>query len=186
MSSSYAALAIALAVTLSSARPLACQQARLLELGVQPSSGEKISEGSRAALSLSFKTVLSSTSGSLLGGAIGFMVDGVYCDRHHGDEPSFLFSPCFLYTGAATPAGWFGGAVVGSTMRAAQIAQKRGCPRNAALSRAMAGALVGIAPGVGIVLSRPDRYVAPKSTLIGVTPILAGIGAAAAVIGCHT
>jgi len=39
-------------------------------------------------------------------------VDQAYCERHHGNEPSFLFGPCFLYANEGFAVGWFGGAIV--------------------------------------------------------------------------
>jgi hypothetical protein len=113
------------------------------------------------------------------------LVDQAYCERHHGDEETFLFGPCFLYAGGGFVAGWFGGAIAGSTLGAARVAQKRGCPRNAAMLRAAAGAIMGSAPGLIVVAPRPGKYPPSRSVFIAGAPLLSGLGAAAAVIGCH-
>jgi hypothetical protein len=183
--SSGTPLALALGITVWSTRTASGQQSRQLEVGVMPAAHVSLPDSSPSGISLNLKTLLKSVAGSLSGGTVGFAVDQMYCEQHHGREPSFLFGPCFLYVGAGSSVGWFGGGIVGSTLEAARIAQKRGCPRNAALLRAFVGAAIGAAPGVSIVASRPGKYPPSRSVFIAAAPILAGLGAAAAVIGCH-
>ena len=125
------------------------------------------------------------TGGALIGGIAGLLVDGAYCQRHHGKEPSIIFGPCFFYTGAATPIGWFGGAAVGGTWGAVHVAEKQGCARNAAIMRAVRGAVMGVAPGILMMTSGAGRYPPLRSMFIAGAPVLSGAGAAIAVRGCH-
>ena len=121
-----------------------------------------------------------------LGGAgVGGIVDQEICERRHGHEQGTLFGPCFAYAAAPTAIGWFGGSLVGATVGAARMARKRGCPRQAAGWRAFGGALLGVAPGMAAVLSGGDKFPARRSALIFTAPLLAGAGAAAAVMSCH-
>jgi hypothetical protein len=121
-----------------------------------------------------------------LGGAsVGGIVDQSICERRHGHEQGTLFGPCFAYAAAPTATGWFGGSLVGATVGAARMARKRGCPRQAAGWRAFGGALLGVAPGMAAVLSGGDKFPARRSALIFTAPVLAGAGAAAAVMSCH-
>jgi len=182
--SSPAALALALGIITSSAHTLDCQQLRALELGVQQPNGS-VAESQPSALSVIRQGAGWGTLGSVLGGVGGFVVDQAYCNSHHGNEHTALFGPCFVPIGAGSAIGWFGGAAVGATLGAARLAQKRGCPKRTALLRAFAGAALGSAPGLSIIAQRPRNYPPPRSLIIAGTPILAGIGAAAAVIGCH-
>jgi len=122
---------------------------------------------------------------SIVGGAVGLAVDQAYCERHHGKEPSFPLGPCFLYANEGFGVGWFGGAVLGATLGAVKVAQKRGCPRKAAIIRAALGAALGIAPGVAIAAPRAGKYPPSRAMFIAGAPLLAGIGGAVAVQGCH-
>ena len=184
MTWSRTGIALALSIIVASARPIGCQQLRLIEAGVQTAGYASIADDRPSDFSLTAKSVGWSAFGSLLGGAGGLEVDQVYCKRHHGDEQGFLFGPCFLYANEGFAAGWFGGAIVGSTLGAARVARKRGCPQRAAILRAAIGATIGAAPGLSIVASRSGKYPPSRSIVIAGTPLLSGIGAAAAVIGC--
>jgi len=184
MTCSPTAIALTLSIIVGWARPIGCQQLTRLEAGVQRAGYASIADNRPSGFSLSARSVGWSAFGSLLGGAAGLEVDQVYCKRHHGDEQGFLFGPCFLYANEGFAAGWFGGAIVGSTLGAAQVAKKRGCPQRAAILRAAIGATIGAAPGLSIVASRSGKYPPSRSIVIAGTPLLSGIGAAAAVIGC--
>ena len=184
MTCSPTGITLTLGIIVASARPIGCQQLTRLEAGVQGARYASIADNRPSGFSLSARSVGWSAFGSLLGGAGGLEVDQVYCKRHHGDEQGFLFGPCFLYANEGFAAGWFGGAIVGSTLGAARAAKKRGCPRRAAILRAAIGAAIGAAPGLSIVASRSGKYPPSRSIVIAGTPLLSGIGAAAAVIGC--
>jgi hypothetical protein len=183
--SSPVGLVLAFGIIASSAQTLSCQQLRALELGFQkPSLAPQV--GSQpSALSLTAKSVGGAISGSVVAGAVGLLVDAVYCNQNHRNEQGTLFGPCYLYAGGGLATGWFGGAGVGATVGAARLAQKRGCPRGAALMRAFGGAVLGVAPGLMIVAQRSGNYPPSRSVILFGTPLLAGIGATAAVIGCH-
>lgn len=177
-------ITLALGIIIFSARPLRCQQLQLIEAGVKaPDYGQVDTRPSGVVLTA--KSVGWSAYGSLLGGIIGLDVDHAYCERHHRGEQGFLFGPCFFYANEGFAAGWFGGAVVGSTIGAVRVAEKRGCPRSTAIWRALIGAAVGSAPGVIIVAGRTGNYPPSRSTFIAAAPLLSGIGAAVAVLGCH-
>jgi hypothetical protein len=184
-SSSSISLALALATIVSSARPIGCQQLRPLRVGIAPSAPTSIPGTQLSRLSLNIRSVEWAVSGSVLAGTAGLAVDQAYCKRNHGDEPSFLFGPCFLYANEGFAAGWFGGAIVGATLGAAKVAQKRGCPRREALMRTFAGAALGAAPGLTIVAARSGKYPPSRSVVILGTPLFAGVLAAAAVVGCQ-
>src|ERR1700716_4326050 len=183
-SSSGISLALALGIIVSSARPTHCQQLWLLEAGVQPAAASN-AHTRPSGLSLNLKRVGWAAAGSVLGAGAGLAVDQAYCQRHHGNEPSFLFGPCTFYANEGVAAGWFGGAILGATFGAARVAHDRGCPWRAAILRSVAGAAIGVAPGLTVVASRPGKYPPSRSMLIAATPLLGGIGAAAAVIGCQ-
>jgi hypothetical protein len=182
--SSPAALALALGIITSSANILGCQQLHALEAGVQQPT-ESVSGSQPSAVSVIRQGAAWGTLGSVLGGVGGFVADQAYCNSHNSKERSSLVAPCFVPIGEGSAIGWFGGAAVGATLGAARLAQKRGCPRRAAILRALAGAALGSAPGLIVIAQRPRNYPPPRSLIIAGTPILAGIGAAAAVIGCH-
>src|SRR6202022_1052766 len=169
----------------ASTRSLGCQQLRLIEAGVHTRDYAQVPDTGPSAFSLGIRSIGWSVFGSLLGGAAGLAVDQAYCERHHGKEPSFLFGPCFMYANEGFAAGWFGGAILGATFGAARVAHNRGCPWREAILRSVAGAAIGSAPGLTVVASRPGRYPPSRSVLIAATPLLGGIGAAAAVIGCQ-
>ncbi len=184
-SSSGISLALALGVTVSSARPIGCQQLRVLAVGIQPVAHDSIPQAHPSGLSLNVKSVGWAVFGSVFGGGAGLAVDQAYCQRHHGNDPSFLFGPCFLYANEGFAAGWFGGAILGATYGAARVAHERGCPWREAILRAVAGGAIGVAPGLSIVARRSGKYPPSRSMVVAATPLLGGIGAAAAVIGCH-
>lgn len=119
------------------------------------------------------------------GASLGFLIDAVICEKRHGDEQYTLFGPCFFYAGTPTAVGWFGGAAIGATAGAAIMANRRGCPARTATWRALAGALIGVAPGVAATIHGGDKFPASRSALIFTAPLVSGLGAAAAVVGCH-
>ena len=174
---------VAFLATVASASSLTAQELRLIEAGVH--APRQTHDDGPSDLSLTAKSVGWSAMGSLLGGSAGLAVDQAYCKRHHGDEPSFLFGPCFLYANEGFGTGWFSGTIVGATYGAVRQARKRGCPRGAAILRAVAGASVGAAPGLIIVAQRTGKYPPSRSVFIAGAPLLSGLGAAAAVVGCH-
>ena len=185
MTWSRSGITLALAIIVASTRSLGCQQLRLIEAGVHTREYTQVTDSGPSPFSLSTKSVGWSVYGSLMGGAWGLLVDQVYCERHHGKEPSFLFGPCFSYVNEGFAAGWFGGAIVGSTFGAVRVAEKRGCARSAAILRAAIGATIGAAPGLSIVARRSGKYPPSRSIFIAGAPFLSGLGAAAAVVGCH-
>jgi hypothetical protein len=124
--------------------------------------------------------------GALVGGLAGFAVDGAYCQRHHGKDPSFLFGPCFLYVRDASAIGWFGGTVVGATWGAVRVAEKRGCPRQQAVMRSVLGSMIGLASGAAVILAPSSgKYPPARSMFTLGAPLLSGIAAAIAVRGCR-
>lgn len=181
-------LALALGVFASSAQPAGSQQLDALSIGFRKPAARVVASGPAVApstFSLGSESAKSALMGAVGAGSVGFMVDAAYCEQHHGDEPSILFGPCFFYTGIGTAGGWFGGAVLGATVGAARVARKRGCPYRAAVVRAIVGAALGAAPGLSIVARRPGKYPPAHTALVVGTPLLAGVGAAAAVVGCR-
>ena len=178
-------ITLALGIIILSARPVLCQQLQLIEAGVRAPKYAQVADSSPSGFVLSAKSVGWSVFGSLLGGLTGLDLDHAYCERHHRGEQGFLFGPCFFYANEGFAAGWFGGAVVGSTVAAVRVAEKRGCARSTAIGRAMIGAAVGSAPGVIIVAGRPGKYPPSRSMFIAAAPLLSGIGAAVAVLRCH-
>ena len=178
-------ITLALGIIILSARPVLCQQLQLIEAGVRAPKYAQVADSSPSGFVLSAKSVGWSVFGSLLGGLTGLDLDHAYCERHHRGEQGFLFGRCFFYANEGFAAGWFGGAVVGSTIAAVRVAEKRGCARSTAIGRAMIGAAVGSAPGVIIVAGRPGKYPTSRSMFIAAAPLLSGIGAAVAVLGCH-
>lgn len=178
-------LAFALALSTLSGRTVGCQQLRRLEVGIHTSDRGQLSTSRPSVFSLNAESVERSVLWSMLAGAAGLAVDQAYCERHHANEPAILFGPCFLYASEGFAAGWFGGTIVGSSLGAARISQKRGCPRLAAILRSAAGAAIGALPGLSIVAGRSGNYPPSRSVIIAITPLLGGIGAAAAVTGCH-
>jgi hypothetical protein len=180
-------LALALGVIVPSARPIGCQELQVLTVGIQPAGSDtaSVAQTQPSGSSLNVKSVRWAVSGSVLAGVAGFAIDQVYCNQRHGDEPRGLFGgPCTFYAGAGAAAGWFGGAIVGATLGAAKVAQKRGCPRSESLIRTFAGAALGAAPGSIIVAGR-GAFPPWKSLLILGAPFLAGVMAASAVMGCQ-
>lgn len=122
--------------------------------------------------------------GALIGGFAGFAIDDVYCERHHGKEPSFLFGPCFLYVGYGSAIGWFGGSIVGAAWGATRIAKRRGCAHEEAVTRSVLGATAGLASGLLILAPSSGRYPSARSMFTVGAPVLSGLGAAFAVKGC--
>jgi hypothetical protein len=177
-------LIFAFIVTLASPRSLLSQEQQVIELGVHPGEQSQTGKGP-SNFSLIARSTGKSVLGAVVGGLLGLTVDDAYCERHHGDEPAVLFGPCFLYANEGFGAGWFGGGIIGSTYGAVKTARKRGCASNAALLRAITGAAVSVAPGVIIAAKRTGKYSPSRSAFIASAPLLAGIGAAAAVVGCR-
>lgn len=180
-------LALALGIIASGAQPAGSQQLDSLSIGFRKPAAGFVSSGRApvpSTFSLGRASVESALVGALWAGLAGLAVDAVYCDKHHGDEPSILFGPCSFYVAGGTAVGGFGGAVVGATIGAVRVARRRGCPSGAAVTRAIAGAVLGAAPGLITVASRP-RYSPGRTALVLSAPLLAGVGAAAAVVGCR-
>ena len=178
-------ITLALGSIILSARPVLCQQLQLIEAGVKAPKYTQVADSSPSGFVLSAKSVGWSIFGSLLGGLTGLDVDHAYCERHHRGDQGFLFGPCFSYANEGFAVGWFGGAVLGSTIGAVRVAEKRGCARSTAIGRAMIGAVVGSAPGAIMAEVRSSRYSASRSAFIAAAPLLSGIGAAVAVVRCH-
>lgn len=132
--------------------------------------------------------ILKSAGWSLLfattGAMAGMVIDDQYCESEHGDEETYFVPPCFFYTAAGTPAGWFAGSAAGAAFGAVRVARKRGCTSPHAFARAVGGALIGVAPGAIALASRsqfPER-----GLLTGGAPILAAVGATIALHGCRS
>lgn len=170
------------------------QQLDTLSIGIQqPVAGTASSLNAPSTFSLARTSLKWGMSGGLTAAGVGMVVDYALCKRYHADEPSYLFPRCFLPAGGGTATGWFGGAIVGATIGAARAARKRGCPSREATIRALAGAALGVVPGLIAVTRGPGKYppenewVAPAIALtVSSAPLLAGVGAAAAVITCRT
>lgn len=105
--------------------------------------------------------------------------------RHRNSEESSGFGPCFPPSDESLALGWYGGSFAGAAGVAATVAVRRGCPVREAAWRSMAGAAVGTLPGLLAMTIRPDRIPARRGRLIAITPVLSGIGAAVAVVGCE-
>src|SRR5438105_2756604 len=185
MTWSRTGITLALGIIMASARPVLCQQLRLIEAGVKPPNYAQSDDTPPSGFALTSKSVGWSVFGSLMGGLVGLDVDDAYCQRHHGHEQGDLFGPCFLYANEGFAAGWFGGAIVGSTFGAVRVAEKRGCARSTAIMRATIGAAIGSAPGVSIVAQRSGKYPPSRAIFVAAAPLLSGIGAVVAVIGCQ-
>jgi hypothetical protein len=112
-------------------------------------------------------------------------VDATVCQQRGSDDEYFIFPPCFLPMEAGTQIGWFGGAAFGATLSASRVARARGCPRRAAWWRAIGGALLGTVPGALVVAGKPEMYPPRVSALIIGAPLLSGVGASTAVVGCR-
>jgi hypothetical protein len=181
-----AAVSLVSVINLFAAPISGAQQLRQSRAGIGPDLSSELRHNPPSDLRLTLVTLGGGVSGAFLTATVGFMIDDRYCERHHGKEPGFIFGPCTFYTGAGTPAGWFSGAVWGSTLKAIHIAEERGCPRQKALIRAAGAALLGTLPGVALVAALPDEYHSSRGFFIGGAPIFAGLAAAAAVAGCHS
>ena len=120
------------------------------------------------------------------GGLAGLFVDYGVCKQHkRRGSGGLVFDPCFLYAAEGTVTGWIGGALVGATYGAATGARRRGCPAGAAWWRAAVGAGIGGLPGA-LIAARRYQHVPPRRSVVLLSaPLLAGVGAAAAVAGCH-
>lgn len=125
------------------------------------------------------------TGGAFIAGGVGFAIDHLYCERHHGKDPSLFVDPCFLYAGAGSTIGWFAGTVVGATLGAARTADKRGCPHESAITSSAFGAAIGLAPSILVLAPRGNRYRQWRSVFTIGAPVLSGLGAAFAVRGCR-
>ena len=186
MSSSLVAVVMGLLTLAAQSSP--AQQEDSLRSGLRDGRSDSIASPAShppTALMLTLKSIARAAGGAGFLSTAGFLVDDVYCEKHHGDEQGFIFGPCAFYAGDGTAIGWFGGALVGATATAAHLARKRGCPRPNAIARALAGAVPGVLPGLFIVSQRTGNYPPSRSVFIFTAPLLAGAGAAAAVIGCH-
>ena len=118
-------------------------------------------------------------------GSLGMAIDVAVCERRHGDQGGPFAGPCALPLETGTRIGWFGGAVLGATLAASGAAHARGCPPSAAWWRAFGGALLGAAPGAVVAATRPEPY-SPQATALAIgAPLLSGLGAATAVVGCR-
>jgi hypothetical protein len=175
---------IAFSLTVASARPANGQQPRLIDVGIQTPRYTAVGDSRPSGLSLSAWAIGGAVADAAVGGALGLTLDYGYCKRHPPDEQG-LFGPCFLPASGGTAAGWFGGSILGSTLGAVRVAEKRGCPRGAAILRAAIGAALGSAPGAITAASRSGQYTPARSVFIFAAPLLSGVGAAAAVAGCH-
>jgi hypothetical protein len=160
------------------------QQPRLIDAGIQTPRDIPVADRRPSGFSLSAWAIGGAVADAAVGGALGLTVDYIHCKKHPGDAPG-LFGPCFLPASGGTAAGWFGGAILGSTLGAVRVAEKRGCPRGAAILRAAIGAALGSAPGVITAASRSGQYTPARSVFIFAAPLLSGFGAAATVVGCH-
>jgi len=117
------------------------------------------------------------------------MTSAVYslaCNRRHPDRPADLFGldRCTFASDESLKIGWHGGSFVGAAGVAATVAVWRGCPKRHATWRALTGAAVGTLPGL-IAASHSPTIAGPRTKLIAVTPIIAGVGAATAVVTCR-
>ncbi|MFL5560613.1 MAG: hypothetical protein ACJ79K_03975 [Gemmatimonadaceae bacterium] len=120
------------------------------------------------------------------GAVLGNLFDSARCERkHRGEQPEFLFGPCFLYVSDGTKAGWFAGSFVGATAGAVIMARQRGCPTREAIWRASAGSVLGLLPGLVTASHDPQHTPPSRSIRLGTAPLLGGLGAVLAVAGCH-
>jgi hypothetical protein len=184
MTSTRIRIVLVMGVLLVSAPSVGSQQLRRTVTGTQ---SPKLHGPDRppTTFELGATSVGGAVGGALIGGLAGLTVDGAYCQRHHGKDPSFLFGPCFLYVRDGTAIGWFGGTVVGATWGAVRIAEKRGCRRQEAITRSALGSMIGLASGTVILAPSSGKFPPARSMFILGAPLLSGIGAAIAVRGCH-
>jgi len=183
-----ARLTFGLGILAAGAQSVRCQQLDPLPAGFQRSAAHTSASRvdlSRSALALGGTSIGWASLGAVLGGGVGLIVDDQYCKHYHRREKGALFGPCFAYAGAGVATGWFGGAVVGATVGATRVARKRGCPSRAARVRAVAGAVVGVLPGLSVAIRRPGKYPSGRAALVFTAPLLAGAGASVAVLGCR-
>src|SRR5687768_17278491 len=166
------------------------QQLDTLSVGVQPpvSAASVNASSTRSLVRTSVKWGM---GGGMAAASVGMAVDYALCRRYHADEPSYLLPRCFLPASGGTASGWFGGSIVGATIGTARAARKRGCPSREATLRALGGAALGVIPGLLMIAWGPGPYPPEQewrdsaialSVLGG--PLLAGVGAAAAVVDC--
>ena len=179
------------------ARPSAAQQLPSpAGIRVRPDSEytlagrDSVATANREALSPSRLGMVARSAGgasgvAVIGGILGFAVDVAVCKRHKDRQPTSDFGPCWFPAQEGTAIAWFGGALLGATKMAATGARERGCPARAAWWRAAAGASAGALPGVLLAARRPDHLAPSRSAVLLSAPLLAGAGAAAAVVGCH-
>ena len=170
-------LTAGLGILVAGAQTVGCQQLTPLPVGFQKSAAranESRVGRSPSVLTLGGTSIGWASADAVLAGGMGLIVDDQYCKHHHGHEPDALFGPCFAYAGGGAATGWFGGAVVGATVGASRVARKRGCPKNAATGRALAGAVLGVIPGLSVVIHRPGKYPARRTALVLGAPFLAG------------
>lgn len=132
------------------------------------------------------------TGFGIAGAALGAWRDGYRCKQRWGSTrerdtiPAWglSFGPCFFPIGDGANVGIVGGGIVGGAATAAHYARRRGCPARAAWTRAIAGAVIGAAPGVQLVARRPSRWPPQRTRLLLLTPALSGVGASVATLGC--
>ena len=186
MTSSRIRFVLAMSVLLVSTRRVASQQLDRTHAGIQlPKPADP--DRPPTNFELAATSVGGATGGALIGAIAGLVVDGAYCQRHHGREPSLFLGPCFLYTGAGLAIGWSGGAAVGGTWGAVHVARKRGCTHEAATTGAAVGAVMGVVPGILMMASGSVKYPPPlRSMFIAGAPILSGIGGSVAVLRCRS
>jgi len=184
---SLGALALGAGLTLALARPAGAQRRNAQRAAPsQPALHMAVRADPPPAYEVARGAVGWAGSGAALAGAAGYLVDHVVCEARYGAAERGLLDRCSLLgAGGGAAVGWFGGAAVGATLGAARVARQRGCPARTAAGRALAGAALGAAPGLLVIVRRPDKYPPRRSALILGAPLLAGAGATAAVIGCR-
>ena len=112
------------------------------------------------------------------------IVHGIACD---GDGPSKrvgFFGPCWP-SDESIAIGWYGGSFVGAAGVAAAVAMQRGCPPAHAVWRATLGASLGVLPGLVARNTRLSRVPLGRHDLAITTPLVAGLGAFIATVGCQ-
>lgn len=134
-------------------------------------------------------TVALSSASALLGGGMGVVVDGTICSkRHHEKREPGLFGvfsdPCLFYTADYTRVGYFGGALLGATIPAANAAIARGCPPRKAWWRAVAGGTAGVLPGLLVALHHSEKTPPRRSAMFVTAPLFAAAGASISVVTC--
>ena len=148
--------------------------------------------GAPSGAGMAIRVTAASTGAGVAGMMLGYGRDAVRCEQRWGSAGErdtvlswgFSFPPCFLPAGDGSRVGLVAGGVIGGAASAARFAQRRGCPRRTAWTRAIAGAVLGAAPGLPLVMRPPERWPPRRTSLLFLTPTLSGIGASAATVGC--